>query len=267
MMRWLNRYQLDLASRLGLLEAQWTQADAAISSGSFALPPNLIEITRLRITGEESDVQIVDDDVFQGWIDAGDVPDPTIGRIFAERVELWPEPDDGDAYVLRGKRKPALLVYNETAATKTITAATASAEIATFTFGSAHGYSVGDWIDVTGVTPSGYNGTWQIRTVPSSSTFTAHIGTTPGNGTVFGTAEKTDVPEIPEELHGKLVDACRYEAKLKKAEYDEANIYLAKYEDGLPPSPTARARTMPGPLTLYPAPGFFDDYDVDVQHW
>lgn len=263
--RWANRGQLDLASRLGLLDEQWTEADNAIASGAFALPWNLIEITRLRITDETADVQFVDDDVFQSFVDGGGTPDATLGRVFEETVELYPEPADGSEYVLRGKRKPALLIYGESAATKTITAASASAEVATFTFGAAHGYSIGDWIDVTGVTPSGYNGTWRIRSVPLTTTFTAHIGTTPGVGTVFGTAEKTDVPEIPEELHGRLVDYCRYEAKLKKAEYDEANIYLAKYEDGLPPSPTSRARTMPGPLTLYPAPGWFDE-DVQAMH-
>lgn len=77
---------------------------------------------------------------------------------------------------------------------RTLTAATAAALIATFTTSVAHGFAVGQSVVVAGVTPAGYNGTWVIDSVPSTTTFTANIGTTPTAGTVFGTAT-SDVAE------------------------------------------------------------------------
>jgi predicted secreted protein len=77
-------------------------------------------------------------------------------------------------------------------AAKTLTVATASGGVATFTTSTNHGYSVGDYITVQGVTPAGYNGTWIVLTQNGTTGFTANIGTTPGNGSVFGTVLRTD---------------------------------------------------------------------------
>lgn len=73
---------------------------------------------------------------------------------------------------------------------KTLTAATAAASVATFTTSAAHGYSIGDIAVVAGVTPSGYNGTWTVASTPTSTTFTANIGSTPAAGSAFGTSTK-----------------------------------------------------------------------------
>jgi hypothetical protein len=43
---------------------------------------------------------------------------------------------------------------------------------ATITTTAAHGFSVGDQVIVSGVAVAGYNGTWTIATVPSTTTFT-----------------------------------------------------------------------------------------------
>jgi hypothetical protein len=82
----------------------------------------------------------------------------------------------------------------------TITAASAAANIATFTV--ANTFSVNDIVVVAGMTPAGYNGTWTVASA-SSTQFTANIGSTPGAGSVFGTATKlnhtglTTVPVNP----------------------------------------------------------------------
>lgn len=52
----------------------------------------------------------------------------------------------------------------------------------------AHTHAVGDWIIISGVTPSAYNGYWRIETVPSSTTFTVATALNPGPATVTFTA-------------------------------------------------------------------------------
>jgi formylglycine-generating enzyme required for sulfatase activity len=56
--------------------------------------------------------------------------------------------------------------------------ATESGTTATFTTTAAHGLAVGEVVSVTGVAVTGYNGTWQVVTVPSGTTFTATLFTT-----------------------------------------------------------------------------------------
>lgn len=255
---WANQAQLDLDARLSLLQESWT---GTVASGGFALPYTLMEIKRLRITGDDEDVTFVDDDVFTTHEDAASsLGDTRLGRIWDERVELYPEPDDATAYTLRGIRKPARLISGETGAVQPITAASTLEEVATFTV-AVHGFVEGDWIDVTGVTPANYNGTWQVLPSPMANTFTAHIGFPATAGSAFGTAEKTDVPEIAEELHYKLVAYCRWQALLKFHETQQAEHYMAAYLEGLPSAPTAKARTMPGPLSLIPAASPFEEGD------
>lgn len=58
----------------------------------------------------------------------------------------------------------------------------------TATTSGAHGFGTGDVVTIAGVTPSGYNGSWAIATVPSTTTFTIYLGTSLGAGSVFGTA-------------------------------------------------------------------------------
>jgi hypothetical protein len=55
---------------------------------------------------------------------------------------------------------------------KTLTAASMSGTVATFTTSAAHGFNQGGLVTIAGVTPSGYNGTWVIATVPTTTTFT-----------------------------------------------------------------------------------------------
>lgn len=48
---------------------------------------------------------------------------------------------------------------------------------ATLTFGSAHGIPVGSYITITGATPSGWNGTWPVVAVPTSTTLKFYSAT------------------------------------------------------------------------------------------
>jgi hypothetical protein len=70
---------------------------------------------------------------------------------------------------------------------KTITAIT-NATTAVVTTSTSHGYTVGDPVTIAGVTPSGYNGTWAVATVPSATTFGIYVGTALGAGSAFGTS-------------------------------------------------------------------------------
>lgn len=72
---------------------------------------------------------------------------------------------------------------------KTLTAATWSGSVATFTTSTAHNYSTGTYVTVAGVTPTGYNGYFYV-TGTTSTTFTVAMAVDPGGaGTVFGSAQ------------------------------------------------------------------------------
>lgn len=70
----------------------------------------------------------------------------------------------------------------------TITAASWSGGVATYTTSAAHNYSIGTQVVISGMTPSGYNGFYAVTTVPTTTTFTVAIVSDPGTATVFGTS-------------------------------------------------------------------------------
>jgi hypothetical protein len=74
------------------------------------------------------------------------------------------------------------------ATASTLTAIT-NATTAVCTTSAAHGFGVGDKVLIAGVTPAGYNGTWSITAVGSTTTFSIYVGTALGAGSVFGTAQ------------------------------------------------------------------------------
>lgn len=57
-------------------------------------------------------------------------------------------------------------------ASQAITGIAVAAGIATVTTGAAHGLSVGSVVQLSGVTPAGYNGLFTVASVPSTTTFT-----------------------------------------------------------------------------------------------
>lgn len=67
-----------------------------------------------------------------------------------------------------------------------------------------------------------------------------------------------DIPDIPVELHLRLVNYARGQAKYAEGELSEGDRYMGMYEAGLPAPPTSVSRNIPGPLNLVPAPSIFD---------
>jgi hypothetical protein len=57
---------------------------------------------------------------------------------------------------------------------------------------SNHGIVQGDTVIISGVTPSGYNGTWTAQALTTGSTLVVNIGSNPGNITTVGTAIKSN---------------------------------------------------------------------------
>ena len=74
-----------------------------------------------------------------------------------------------------------LVPYNAAWAANTITAATWASSQITFTTTSAHGLGVGVDITITGVSPSGYNGTYTTLTGTTGSTIVVANSTNPGS--------------------------------------------------------------------------------------
>jgi hypothetical protein len=69
-----------------------------------------------------------------------------------------------------------------------ISAATWASSVVTITTSAAHIFTVGEQVTIAGMTPSGYNGTFAITTVPDATHFTYALSSSPGTATKFGTA-------------------------------------------------------------------------------
>lgn len=97
-------------------------------------------------------------------------------------------------------------------AAQAISSITVAAGIATVTTGSAHGLSIGQPVQLAGVTPTTYNGIWQIATVPSGTTFTLNLNSiwdqrwNPNNPNVTNKlAANTNVPTAAATVMGTYV--------------------------------------------------------------
>lgn len=71
-------------------------------------------------------------------------------------------------------------------------------------------------------------------------------------------AEPADIPEIPVELHNKLVNFARGHSKLREGQEGEASTYLASYYEGLPPVVPWFERKNPGPVGFVPEMTYWD---------
>lgn len=83
---------------------------------------------------------------------------------------------------------PTAASANQVSASKTITAASWSGGVATFTTSTSHGYAVGNNVSILSMTPSAYNGYYVVQSV-TSTTFTVNITSDPGTATVFGQSQ------------------------------------------------------------------------------
>lgn len=85
-----------------------------------------------------------------------------------------------------------------------ITNATWSGGVATIT-STSHGLVVGDFVDVSGVTPTGYNVRKVVATVPGANSFTIPITSDPGAYSSGGTAAKAMPTTAADAVIGTLL--------------------------------------------------------------
>ncbi len=94
--------------------------------------------------------------------------------------------DGVELYLANLTRKNVLVNAAYQRARAAVMAITASGYTATVTQ-IAHGYSVGDWIWIAGATAGGYNGVFQVVTVPTANTYTVRLPYAPSVTTATGT--------------------------------------------------------------------------------
>lgn len=119
-------------------------------------------------------------------------------------VRLWRDKDTDGQDVLTVDIDPAAIGDGTSTgvataclqAAKTITAASWSASVATYT-STAHGYAVGDLVKVAGITPSGYNVTAGLITTIAANTFTIAVTSDPGAYSSGGTAQRYEEGTAP----------------------------------------------------------------------
>lgn len=92
------------------------------------------------------------------------------------------------SYFLYGERELHILPPTSSAPSSiSVTSVTRSGSLVTVTTSADHGYSVDDFVTISGAVETDYNGEQRIYTVPSSTTFTfitAATPTTPATGTI-----------------------------------------------------------------------------------
>ncbi len=88
---------------------------------------------------------------------------------------------------------PTSFSANATQVQVTITAASWTTVVATYTTSTNHNYAVGYQVNIQGMTPTAYNGYYYVTGV-TSNTFTVAIASDPGTATVFGNSQYTIHP-------------------------------------------------------------------------
>jgi hypothetical protein len=108
--QWLNEAMTDIAARQEILDAEQT---GTTSTYQITLPPSgtneVLVIDSLVLGTDGDDVAFVDAETWQSFFDSGADPDYTLGRVYNEKIELYPTPDSGTAYTLRYSYVPAPL--------------------------------------------------------------------------------------------------------------------------------------------------------------
>lgn len=107
----VNEAYLDLVARLGLIHSEQSKnmgdSGTSVANGTIDLPTDYIRVLTLRLG--DDDVQFVDDEVFWSHYDVGSSPSNTLGRVFNDKIEMYPLPASGQATKLRYIKKPTAL--------------------------------------------------------------------------------------------------------------------------------------------------------------
>lgn len=116
---------------------------------------------------------------------------PFMVRGFGATTANLVDYQNGSGVVVGGSNGVGQIFTGSTAALNTATggattATSGTGTVATITTTSAHNLAVGDIVTVAGITPTGYNGTYSVASIPTTTTFT-YANTTTGSQTVAGT--------------------------------------------------------------------------------
>lgn len=103
---WLNDAQTELAARLDLIRREVTLTTDG--TNLLTLPDDFLKALSLRIGTD--DVEFIDDDIFNAWVDSTNSPSSTIARIFGNVFELYPTPVTATSVLLRYAALPTELV-------------------------------------------------------------------------------------------------------------------------------------------------------------
>jgi hypothetical protein len=152
------------------------------------------------------------------------------------------ETEDSDTRVRVHRTQPVQQV--------SIDAATASGGVATYTTRRAHGFIAGDKVKVSEVKPVAYNGEWVVATAPTTTTFTATIGSSPADATDFGKVEENQhkLQVVTREL--PRPKTWYWQARVRCTDADECVSNWSTWTDQLlpwtgadpePPVPTNRS--------------------------
>ncbi len=108
---WINEAYLDIVARERLLVAESSStmgsAGTSVANGTVDFPADFISPLSLRLGTD--DVEFVDDVTFWNRQDDASTPVNTLGRVFNDKIELYPKPTSGTAFRLRYVRKPTAL--------------------------------------------------------------------------------------------------------------------------------------------------------------
>ncbi|MGX5055999.1 hypothetical protein ACWKX9_20395 [Enterobacter asburiae] len=105
----------------------------------------------------------------------------------------------------------------------------AAAGYATATTASAHGLAVGAYVAITGAVPAAYNGTVQVLSVPSSTTFTfTPVSVPTGNATTQGTVGAAAQADVV--LPVKIIEMQK--GNSKTVSYDPATGFATWNDSG-----------------------------------
>lgn len=89
---------------------------------------------------------------------------------------------------------------------KTPNAASWLAGVATFTTSSAHGYSIGTKVGISGMLTTTYNGYYTVLSVPTTTTFTVAIASDPGTAVFDPNSPTVKATTIKEPTEGTLIN-------------------------------------------------------------
>ncbi|MDM3064130.1 hypothetical protein ACEWB5_16645 [Citrobacter koseri] len=104
-----------------------------------------------------------------------------------------------------------------------------TAGFATATTDDAHGLKVGSYVDITGAVPAAYNGTVQVLSVTSATTFTfTPVSVPAGNATTQGTVGAAQVKDVA--LPVKIIEMQM--GNSKTVSYDPATGFVTWNDSG-----------------------------------